>query len=460
MLYLATRALVDLLFPFQWTGVLIPVLPARLLQALEAPCPYIVGIERRYEKVELPSDDFVLVDLDSDEIESTVNPTPLPRHQRRKLLSLLQLAAPHHSKYGVKPGPPAYAVETFPFDSFPTEHPSIYNSKAPPTNLARYVSMNSNAFGQDQAASASSAAPIYNAFLHARTELAHSRGLSKGSNRPSTSSTSRTGSPPSPRASSPNSGHFPPPPLPPTPVSRNDSGLALQASLREKRSGHFDGSSRRSSSFGTERRGVPRRPSAPFLGHASNLSVTTFSTDYGGTSTYTPSVYAQSTIAASTIVPQATTQPVYNTDNTCWVEGHCLQLQAWDDKAVCSICDERAEEGMYKCTGCKTLVHSRCAPLICLVCPAAFHPDQIRAAFVRCFASLLYTYKKFLQPASKEQKKEGMYYSFNMEAFLRSLPHEHAEYMSVLQNTQGVYHRCTVFYCGHNQRKGKKKHGY
>ena len=70
MLYLATRALIDLLFPFTWSGVLIPVLPARLIQALEAPCPYIVGIERRYEKVELPSEDFVLVDLDADKIES------------------------------------------------------------------------------------------------------------------------------------------------------------------------------------------------------------------------------------------------------------------------------------------------------------------------------------------------------------------------------------------------------
>ena len=55
MLYLATRALVDLLVPLQWTGVLIPVLPARLIQAIEAPCPYIMGIERRYEKVELPT---------------------------------------------------------------------------------------------------------------------------------------------------------------------------------------------------------------------------------------------------------------------------------------------------------------------------------------------------------------------------------------------------------------------
>lgn len=303
MLYLATRALTDLLFPIQWTGVLIPVLPARLIQAVEAPCPYIVGIERRYGKVELPTDDFVLVDLDSDMIESTVRPTHLPRHQRRKLLSLLQMAAPHHSRCGVPTGPPAYAIETYPWDTYLSESSDTYSSKAPPTNLAKYVSLNSNAFGATAAPPGSYQPPIFNAFLHARQEHASSRGYSsKGHERPGTSSTSKlTASPPSPRENSPTSGHFPPPP--PTPSSRNDSGMALQASLREKRSGHFDAASRRSSSFG-----MHRRPSAPFLGHGTNLSVTTLNTDHGAGSTYAPSVYAQSTIAASTIVPQSTVQ--------------------------------------------------------------------------------------------------------------------------------------------------------
>ncbi|CBF77709.1 hypothetical protein AN4349.2 [Aspergillus nidulans FGSC A4] len=432
MLYLATRALVDLLFPIPWSGVLIPILPARLIQALEAPCPYIVGIERRYEKVELPSDDFVLVDLDQDIIESTVKPTPLPRHQRRKLHSLLQLAAPHHSRYGVPVGPPAYAIETFPFDAFMSENSSIYTSKAQSTQLSKYVSLNSNAFGQGSVSLTSHPPLIFNAFLHARNEQTASRGYSsKSSDRPGTGSTFKPGSPPSPRDSSPISGHFPPPPATP----RNDSGMALQASLREKRSGHFDAASRRSSSFGMDMRQVPRRPSAPFLGHAPNLSVSTLNTDFQ--STYAPSVYAQSTVAASTIVPQPAIQPIHNNDGTSWVEGHCLQLQPWDDKAVCTVCDERADENMYKCVSCKTQVHNRCAHQICIVCPAAFYPEQVRAAFVRCFASLFYTYKKYLKPASGDKKKAGLTYSFDMDAFCKSLPSEHAEYIGVLSQTQG-----------------------
>lgn len=438
MLYLATRALVDLLFPIQWAGVLIPVLPARLIQALEAPCPYIIGIERRYEKVEFPSDDFVLVDLDSNMIESTAQPTPLPRHQRRKLMSLLQLAAPHHSRFSVPTGPPAYAIETFPHDSFMSENGSIFSSRATSTHLAKYVSLNSSAFGQNAVPPASFPPLVFNAYLHARNEqTTSSRGYSsKGLDRPGTGSISKSGSPPSPRDHSPTSGHFPP--LPTGHSSRNESGLAIQASLREKRSGHFDASSRRSSSFGVDmRHGIPRRPSAPFLGHAPNLSVTTLNTDYNPGSTYAPSVYAQSTVAASTIVPTASAQPIVNSEGSCLIEGHCLQVQPFDERAVCAICDERAEEGMYKCTGCKTVVHNRCALQICLVCPAAFYPEQVRAAFVRCFASLFYTFKKFLSSASGDKKKAGLTYSFNMDAFLKSLPHEHAEYIAVLQQTQG-----------------------
>src|ERR1700744_5792537 len=86
MLHLASHALVALLYPLKWSSVFIPVLPARLIQALEAPCPYIVGIERRYDNVDLPDDDFVLVDLDENVIESTAAPVNLPRQQRRKLV--------------------------------------------------------------------------------------------------------------------------------------------------------------------------------------------------------------------------------------------------------------------------------------------------------------------------------------------------------------------------------------
>ncbi|KAK0947179.1 hypothetical protein LTR29_001462 [Friedmanniomyces endolithicus] len=449
MLQLACSALTSLLYPMKWCGVLIPVLPARLIQALEAPCPYIIGVERRYEKLEFPSDDFCLVDLDLDIIESTAPPTPLPKPQRRKLQSLLQVAAPHHNRYGVPVGPPPYAQETFPRDAFSSESPQVFMANAAPSTLASYVSESSTTFGEST--SAHSTATVFNAFLLSRDQ-------SQGYDRPSTSSTgsgtngsqSSRRSPPSPPAPSPISSTFPG-----TPTSRNDSGFALQASLREKRSGHFaDGLARRNSAvhslfnarnpladktnaqqqFGFDRIGTIKRPSQPAVtGHHPSLSTSTLG---NGTSTYAPSVYAQSTLAASTVMPQQLMQPVRDNETTKWIEGHCLLRRNKDGKSTCSVCDERCEEESFRCSGCNITVHFRCLPAVCLVCPIAFRADQVRAAFVRCFASLFYTYRRFLHPAAGDRRKAGLLYHFNMDQFLRSVPHGDSEYMHLLRQTQ------------------------
>lgn len=419
MLHLASRTLTELLWPMTWAGIFIPVLPARLIQALEAPCPYIVGIERRYERVELPEDDFVLVDLDQDEIESTVPPIQMPKQQRRKLQSLLQLAAPHHNRFGVPTGPPAYAVEAFPFNAFSSETPSVFTGNPHSTSLAKYVGLNSTSFG-DNSSNLPTKALVFNAFQPPKIDSTNGR--------PSTGSTSNTTSPPSPTLS-PVSGTFPAQPT--TPISRNDSGFAIQASLREKRSGHFDASSKRSSILGFDRNPTARRPSLPFSGHSSSPSMS------NTISSYAPSTYAQSTLAASTIMPNVLMQPVRNTETTNWIEGHCFHWRGQDDKSICTICDEKAEEGIFRCNGCGIFAHGKCAQEICIVCPAAFHPEQVRAAFARCFAALFYTYRKFLQPPNKDQKKAGQLYGFNMDGFMKSLPHENADYMRVLQQTQG-----------------------
>ena len=427
MLHLASKALVELLYPLTWSGVFIPVLPSRLVQAIEAPCPYIVGIERRYDNVELPDDDFVLVDLDQDEIESTTRPIPMPKQQRRKLTSLLQLAAPHHNRFGVPKGPPAYAIEAFPFDTFSSENSQVFSGTPQSTHLAKYVGLDSTSFG-DNASNLPTSSLVFNAFQPKldKAEL----------QRPSTSSTVKGASPPSPK-SSPTSSTFPS--LPRTPTIYNDSGISMQSTLREKRSGHFDSASKRSSTYAPERNPTIRRPSMPFSNHSAKQSMATIGTSNYATSIYAPSTYAQSTLAASTIMPNLLMQPVRNSETTNWIEGHCLQWRQHDDRSVCTICDDRAEDGIYKCTGCGISAHGRCAQEIAIVCPVAFHPEQVRAAFARCFAALFYTYRKFLQPPSRDQKKSGMLYGFNMDGFLRSLPHENADYMQVLRQTQGKF---------------------
>ncbi|CAG8982430.1 hypothetical protein HYALB_00007109 [Hymenoscyphus albidus] len=424
MLYLASKALASLLYPLKWASIFIPVLPARLISALEAPCPYIVGVERRYDGIEWPEDDFVLVDLDTDELVVNSDITELPRQQRRKLVSLLQLAAPHHNRCGVPVGPPPYAVETFPYDAFSSENEAVFTQSTKPSALAKYVTQNSTTFGEPETAD-NKKALVFNAFLQLKN--GHTRV-----DRPTTGKSSR-GSPPA--SVSPTSGNFPS--MPGTPTSRNDSGFALAATLREKRSGHFDGNSRRSSSFGVDRVPTLHRPNAPFGGHQPSFSTSALSVDGKSMYGYAPSSYAQSTLAASTIMPNMLMQPIRNTDTTTWAEGHCMTWRALDTNSVCSICDEKSDgDGMYKCTSCNTCTHGRCVGQISLVCPSAFHADRVRAAFVRCFSSLFYTYRRFLGRPNRDQKNSGQIYGFDMAGFIRSLPGDQQEYINMLKQTQ------------------------
>ncbi|KAF8422125.1 AEX-3 domain-containing protein [Tirmania nivea] len=448
MLHCASRALVSLLYPFTWSGIFIPVLPARLLSAIEAPCPYIVGIERRYDKIELPEEDFVLVDLDSDSILSSNPPTLLPRAQRRKLVSLLQLAAGHHNRYGVPVGPPQYVVEAFPNDSMVSENSALYSAIPPVSTLAKLVNLTSTSFG---GAGASDFAPrplVFNGFTHSKNQV-------RTYERPTTSGTIRGGSPPSPK--SPSTCGYPQ--TTGSSIPRQDSGFTLTATLRGKRSGNLDSSanSRRSSSvsarfplwnptrgdhllygykFGFERTPTLRRPSVPLTGHSPSPSTSSLTDSQSIFNQYPPSVYSPSTLAASTIMPNMLMQPVRNTDTTRWVEGHCMVWKQHDVDSVCSICEEKSDEGIYTCSNCSVASHMRCSPAICLPCPVSFYPDQIRAAFVRCFASLLYTYRRFLMPATGDGKKAGKIYKFNMEGFLKSMPHECADYVKTLEQTQ------------------------
>ncbi|KAF2150620.1 DENN-domain-containing protein [Myriangium duriaei CBS 260.36] len=432
MLHLASAALSSILYPLKWSGIFIPVLPSRLLQALDAPCPYIVGVERRYEAFKPPTDDHVLVDLDEDIMEGTAPRRSLPRQIRRKLTSLLQAAAPHHNRFGVPIGPPPYAVETFPSSLFASENPQIFNSRASPSTLSSSVTMSSSSFGDVHIAKPG--LPVFNAFLHARGENPSDR---RPSVRPGTSSTTKGSqdsvsfTPPSPCVPSPLSGSFPP-----TPVSRSDSAFGMQTGLREKRSGQFDTAPRRSSSFGLDRINPLRRPSQPFVGgHSPSLSTSTLSTHMNGAG-YAPSVYAPSSMAASTVFPSTLVQQVKDTDSTKWVEGHCMVRKRRQGPAPCSICNERCNDDAFICTGCSIQTHAGCVSQTALVCPVAFRPDLIRAAFVRCFASLLYTYRRFLNNASGERRKSGLLYHFNADAFVKSVPADHADYLTMLRDTQ------------------------
>lgn len=57
MLTLASESFLYLLFPLYWQGVYIPILPSALMTCLQAPVPYIIGVERKSRDPDFPPED-------------------------------------------------------------------------------------------------------------------------------------------------------------------------------------------------------------------------------------------------------------------------------------------------------------------------------------------------------------------------------------------------------------------
>lgn len=89
-------SLVPLLCPFQWQSLLLPVLPGRMYDLLDAPVPFIVGTLNRPTDVKMKTSNLVVVDVLKDQVKTCSLPT-LPRH--RQLASEL---GPVHAKLANK----------------------------------------------------------------------------------------------------------------------------------------------------------------------------------------------------------------------------------------------------------------------------------------------------------------------------------------------------------------------
>ncbi|KJE89773.1 hypothetical protein, variant [Capsaspora owczarzaki ATCC 30864] len=89
------EALCSLMFPFRWQYVFIPICPPVLLDFLQAPLPYIVGVRTGcLDKSTLPSD-AVIVDLDKNQIikmrgVASAGGIALPWKPRQRLLEMLR----------------------------------------------------------------------------------------------------------------------------------------------------------------------------------------------------------------------------------------------------------------------------------------------------------------------------------------------------------------------------------
>jgi hypothetical protein len=163
----ASQALTSLLYPLTYTGVQIPVLPSRLLSALDAPVSYLIGIGR-YDRLELPTDDFVLVDLDQDSVFGSAAGMRIPPVLRQKLGNLLAVAAPLHLSRGVPVGPPDYIKEAFPGNCFVVPQRELLSAKRAPAEYGRFVGLRTAQFSELPVGKVE--APVFNAFRCATRE--------------------------------------------------------------------------------------------------------------------------------------------------------------------------------------------------------------------------------------------------------------------------------------------------
>jgi hypothetical protein len=85
-------SMIPLIRPYQWQSLLIPVLPNDMLDFLDAPVPYIVGVQNKTSDLQSRLGNAVIIDANKNQIKSASVPQ-LP--QQRELLSALR---PYHSR--------------------------------------------------------------------------------------------------------------------------------------------------------------------------------------------------------------------------------------------------------------------------------------------------------------------------------------------------------------------------
>ncbi|TYI25241.1 hypothetical protein ES332_A05G036700v1 [Gossypium tomentosum] len=85
-------SIVPLIRPYQWQSLLMPVLPDDMLDFLDAPVPYIVGVKNKTSEVQSKLANVILVDANKNQIKTSTIPQ-LPQH--RELFACL---SPYHAK--------------------------------------------------------------------------------------------------------------------------------------------------------------------------------------------------------------------------------------------------------------------------------------------------------------------------------------------------------------------------
>ncbi|TYJ09525.1 hypothetical protein E1A91_A11G147100v1 [Gossypium mustelinum] len=73
-------SIVPLIRPFQWQSLFLPVLPMRMLDFLDAPVPFLVGVQHKPNELKMKASNLVQVNLLKNQVKTCCLPT-LPRHK-------------------------------------------------------------------------------------------------------------------------------------------------------------------------------------------------------------------------------------------------------------------------------------------------------------------------------------------------------------------------------------------
>uniref|UniRef100_A0A672JFW9 DENN/MADD domain containing 4C n=1 Tax=Salarias fasciatus TaxID=181472 RepID=A0A672JFW9_SALFA len=122
------EAVVAMIFPFQWQCPYIPLCPLSLAGVLNAPCPFIVGVDSRYFDLYDPPPDVVCVDLDTNTIylsdeKRNSNWKSLPKKPCKSLINTLSNLHHQLATVAVRPIPQdSSAVDMTPIEADFTWH--------------------------------------------------------------------------------------------------------------------------------------------------------------------------------------------------------------------------------------------------------------------------------------------------------------------------------------------------
>lgn len=84
-------SIIPLIRPYQWQSLLMPVLPDDMLEFLDAPVPYIVGVKNKTSEVQSKLTNVIMVDCNKNQVKSQSIPQ-LPKYKQ-----LLSSLSPYHA---------------------------------------------------------------------------------------------------------------------------------------------------------------------------------------------------------------------------------------------------------------------------------------------------------------------------------------------------------------------------